>query len=307
MNSLSAGARSSGFEPMRGVRTDGRRDRDLSRPRDIVSSATRPEPPSPFCSEIDMPDKRDHRYFFVHIMKTAGATVGEHIRSNFRPEEVYPSSPLESDLFRAYMNIPDLLDLPAERRAQARVVLGHFPYSVVEEMGMDFVTMTVLREPVARTISYLKHATRQHPRHRGMSLEQVYEDPFYNPAFILNHQAKIFSLGTQDKFWTYMEGIVVDEQRLEVAKANLAKVDVIGLTEHYGSFLQTMEEDFGWDIRDVEDQNVSRKEHDVSQSFVDRIVEDNRMDIEFYDYAAKLWKERAARRTVDVQGEPHAR
>ena len=47
-----------------------------------------------------------------------------------------------------------LLDLPPSRRERIRVYAGHFPFVAVELMGQEFVTMTVLRDPVERTLSY---------------------------------------------------------------------------------------------------------------------------------------------------------
>lgn len=225
-------------------------------------------------------------------MKTAGGTFRRQIRANFEPGELYPWPRLEDDLYVANTNIPFLLGLPPERKARARVFMGHFPYAVVEHMGLDLVTMTILRDPVTRTLSYLKHAIERNEQHRTMRPEEVYEDSFEYLCYIRNHQTKIFSIGPEDDFQTYMENITIDDRRLEIAKENLAKIDVLGLTEHFDEFCRTMETDYGWKMSAVGNKNVSEEAFDVPDSFISRIREDNAMDVAFYDHAVKLWTER---------------
>lgn len=241
-----------------------------------------------------MPDKRDHRYFFVHIMKTAGGTFRRHIKANFEPSEIYPWREAEPDLMAANTEISQLLGLSPERMSQVSVFMGHFPYAVTEELGLDLVTMTILRDPVDRTLSYLRHAILRHEEHRGMTPEEVYEDPYLRPLYMDNHQTKIFSLGPSDRFETYLEAITIDERRLELAKKKLAEVDVLGLTERFGDFLDTLARDYGWALTDVPDRHVSDEDFTVSDSFVERIREDNAMDIALYDYGVGLVEKRSA-------------
>ncbi len=234
-----------------------------------------------------MPDRREHTYFFLHVMKTGGVTFAEHIRRNFRRRETYPAMD-EPDFYTAKVKIPYLLGLPPERKARFKVFEGHFPYAVVEELGLDLVTITCLREPVARTLSYLKYAIRTKENLRGMSLEQVYDDPFEFPTVIKDHQTKVFSMGPGDKLDTYLDCIDVDERRLEIAKANLAKIDVLGLTERYDDFLRILEEDYGWEFSDIEPMNASHETYEVSDAFVERIRRDNAIDVVFYEHAVAL-------------------
>ncbi len=236
-----------------------------------------------------MPDKRDHRYCSIHVMKTGGGTLRQHIKANFEPSEIYPMGGLDNEMMKAFINVPKLLSIAPERKAQVRVFHGHFPYMVADALGLDLVTLTILREPVARTLSYMKHALRVHPHLQPGGLEAVYDDPLLNPMYIQNHQAKIFSICPEDEAPSLLQAITVDASRLEVAKENLAKVDVFGLIEHHDVFLRTLATDYGWAIGTVENKHVSGDEYDVPDSLIDRIVEDNAMDIAFYEFAQKLW------------------
>ena len=79
------------------------------------------------------------------------------------------------------------------------------PYVASSSLDADPVTLTLLRDPVARTISYLKHCKRYHDQHRDLSLEEIYDDPFFFRCFIHNHQTKIFAMTTDDKLESYMD------------------------------------------------------------------------------------------------------
>jgi hypothetical protein len=128
----------------------------------------------------------------------------------------------------------------------------------------------------------------------GLALEQVYEDPKVFEPLIHNHQTKIFAMNPTDRLGTYMDVIHIDEARLDAAKANLAKVDVIGITENYGDFLHELTDRYGWRIQFGLRKNVTPAEEvePVSGSFRSRIADDNAIDIEFYEYATDLIESR---------------
>jgi Sulfotransferase family len=231
-----------------------------------------------------------NRFFFVHVMKTGGATFRQHIYANFGEGEVYPV-PKRDDMDRAWL-VDYLLGLPAERRTAIRAYTGHFPFVVSELLNVELITFTILRDPVTRVISYLKHAKRYHPQHRHASLEEIYADPFWFPCMMHNHQAKIFSMTADDRLESYMDVIDVDDRRLEIAKANLEKVDVLGLTERYGEFLAALSERFGWRFDTISNRRVAREDWDISPALRRRIVEDNAADRAFYEFAQRLYERR---------------
>lgn len=236
-------------------------------------------------------------YFFVHIMKTGGATFRQHVYANFGPGEVYPVPKVE-DMDRAWL-IDYVLSQPDDRRATFRAYMGHFPFIVTDLLPEDFVTLTIVRDPVARTLSYLKHCKRYHAQHADLSLEEIYQDPFHFRCFVDNHQTKMFSMTPDDKLESYMDMIAMDGRRLELAKANLERVDVLGLNERYPEFLDDLRARFDWRFDRVPNRRVSReKAWQASPGLEQRIAEDNAIDMAFYEFARELHARRRQSRVV---------
>jgi len=235
------------------------------------------------------------KFFFIHVMKTAGGTLRRHIRANFAQDEVYPDRDVDGDMRKANFLLSRLKALPAERREKIRAYTGHFPYMAVDVIGGELTTITVLRDPVERTLSYLR-AHRLH-QEEGMAFEEIYENPFWFEGFIHNHQAKIFALTVEDDPRSYMTPLAVDADRLELAKANLARVDVVGTQERFDDLLAELNRRLGWQIGAVRDAHVNPGD-DVPASFRRRIEEDNDADVELYEFAQQLCAERRGEQTL---------
>jgi Sulfotransferase family len=237
-----------------------------------------------------MSDAAQHPFFFVHVMKTGGATFRQHIYANFGYGEVYPV-PKVDDVDDAWL-VEYVLGQPEHRRASFRAYTGHFPFVVTELLPEELMTLTLVRDPIARTISYLKHCKRYHDFHQDLSLEQIYQDEFHFKCFIHNHQTKIFSMTVDDKLESYMDTIEVDDRRLDIAMKNLEKVDVLGLTERYPEFLEDIQERFGWHFGPVPNRRVGTEKWEASAALRERIASDNVADMALYEHATRLYEQR---------------
>ncbi len=95
--------------------------------------------------------------YFWHIPKTAGSTMTAWLDAQVPP----------SGLFRPQL-LPDLLEAYDKGAlADVQTVRGHFADAPLALLSSRPVTITVLREPVARTMSHLAHVARDsgHPLH----------------------------------------------------------------------------------------------------------------------------------------------
>ncbi|HEY5171044.1 MAG TPA: hypothetical protein VIK54_04885 [Acidimicrobiia bacterium] len=281
----------------------------------------------------------EQRFFFVHLMKTGGTSFAFQLRKQFQPNEVYPSAGFDrrddADI-AGYVSISRLLRLSPERRAEIRVYTGHFPFVASELLDPSLVTLVLLRDPVDRTISVLKHFKRLSKRYHEYALEEIYDDPFVFAHFIENHQTRMFSVTAEDKpeafgstmsYWATASLLglgappeneaadevdrdraiaaakesMVDERRFEVAKQHLARVDVIGFTEQYDEFIDELRRRFGWWPNGIDTEakaNLSSEAWTESAALRERIAADNALDVELYAFAKQLVERRRAPSTA---------
>jgi hypothetical protein len=246
----------------------------------------------------------DQKFFFIHIMRTAGRSLRKHIRENFDPGEVYPAREADAqpvawngarkrrwELLTANYDLDYLTALPPERRARIRAFSGHFPFVAVELLGIELTTITILRDPVDRTLSHLRTLAKSQPDYRGRPLEEIYEDDFAFRCFIENHQTKNFAMTVEDHPKCYMDPLPVDKRRLALAKENLEQVDVVGMQEDFDELLAELERRFGWRFGQVPRRNPAG-DGEVPPSFKRRIADDNQADMEFFEYGRRLYERR---------------
>jgi hypothetical protein len=248
----------------------------------------------PFSMNRDVREQEVQRFFFVHVMKTGGTSLLHQFHQNFSPEEVYPNRELDmdADRFLQHLRVDYLLGLSEERRRTIRVYLGHFPYVACELLGLDLVKLSLVREPVDRTVSLLQQLKRNGPKHKDSTLEQIYDHPNVFSRLTANHQTKVFATKADDDLVDYNNMIVVDADRLVLAKRNLAQIDVLGLTEEYDDFLDELQARYGWQFNRAVRANENVGVEDASPALRRRIAEDNEFDLELYEYARELVRRR---------------
>lgn len=253
---------------------------------------------------------QEPRFFFAHVQKAAGTSLSVRLKREFRREQIYPDAsdadapPADGDVGPRFprlgptLLVSRLLERYAVRRGEVRVVTGHFPLRTTELLDDDFVTLTLLREPVERTLSSLRHLQFRNPADRDRPLEELYDDPVRYHGLIHNHMVKMFSLSPEeivagDGIMARVE--VFTASRLAEAKSRLGGVDVLGLHDHLDEFCGELTQRFGWRLGP--DVHANRTEPaDVAASFRARIAADNAADAELYEYARTLWTTRRAAR-----------
>jgi serine O-acetyltransferase len=284
-------------------------------------------------------EARDSRFFFVHLMKTGGTSFAFQLRKHFPSEEMYPAQGLDArnelDV-ASYVSISRMLRLSPERRDEIRMYTGHFPFVASEMLGLDLVALTLLRDPVDRTISVLKHFKRLAKRYHSYPLDEIYEDRFVFAHFVENHQTRMFSVTAEDapeafgrrmSYWTTASllGIgppqpnldideiererlaaeaeegSVDEARYALAREQLGKVGIIGFSEHYEDYIAELRERFGWwpnGLNTKARANVSSEDWDVPADLRARIARDNAYDMQLYAYALELTNDTAQQPSI---------
>jgi hypothetical protein len=247
----------------------------------------------------------DRPLFFVHIMKTAGRSVREEIQRNVGDGALYPAPgaqriprPRSESL---YWDIGALLALSAEDRRSFRAYVGHWPLLAADSLDVDVITLTVLRDPVERTLSLLRMQAES-PERQGLAVEDLYEHWFDYPCLIRDHQTKVLSMTAQDRPETFMDVIDVDRDRLARAKANLERIDHLGVYEHLGDVVREVCRRYGWPEHELGHLNRSSTELEVPDGLRERIAEDNALDSELYEHAVQLERARSSRLAPTTDG-----
>jgi hypothetical protein len=146
---------------------------------------------------------KDKKYLFIHVMKTGGTSFADIIAANFPACDRYPDAYLTPDLniferFETYLYVPGFVSRVNALRGRLRIVSGHVPYGVRSLLNDSYIAITLLRDPVERTLSYLKHCRKYHIEHMNLTLQQIYDDPWFHASFIQNYQTKIFSMSPEE-------------------------------------------------------------------------------------------------------------
>jgi hypothetical protein len=234
----------------------------------------------------------NQRFFFVHVQKTAGTELYRRLRAHFSEHAVYPDA-TDGTLPDSAIVVENLLERWRARKDEINVVTGHFPLCTVELLDAEFTTLTVLREPVERTMSFLRHHRRLIPADRDTPFETIYsENPIRFHGLIHNHMVKMFCLRPEEMTAGAMTMVDFTDEHLERAKERLATVDAVGIQEQFEPFYDELVQRFGFADHSRLVAN-STPPAEMSQSLRDRIAEDNALDIELYEFARKLVASRA--------------
>lgn len=247
------------------------------------------------------------RFFFVHLLKTGGTTLFTRVGGDpeidlshpvpFAESAIYPNA-TDGDVFTVapQLSVDQLQRRWAERADEIEIVMGHFPLCTVDLLTGPFTTLTVLREPVERTLSFLRHHKRLTPADRQLPLEAIYEDEFRFKGLIENHMVKMFSLTPDEMTDGMLTRVDFTPAHLDRATSALESIDVVGLQDHFEPFCHEIERRFGWELGEPMFTNRTRTV-EVPASFRARIAEDNALDMALWDYARQLYEDRLRQTT----------
>ena len=162
-----------------------------------------------------------------------------------------------------------------------------------------------LRDPVARTVSNLREQAVANPRMADLPLDEVYRRV---TPFTRNHMMRMLA-STPDEIvetesigrWPLFLWLDPTEERLERARANLDRIDVVGFTEELETLCADLTRRFGWNLGEPLHANASPPRA-IPAELLARIREDNACDIALYEYARRT---RGPSASAAPAGDPH--
>lgn len=237
------------------------------------------------------------QYFYIHIPKTAGISLTHILFSHFQPARV-------NNEYNDYTKIVALNDATFD---SYDLVCGHFPYSLIERFPQKPYVMVMLRDPIQRAASHLRHIKttpdfwlHKHIPAATMSIEEILETDM-GKEFIRDQQTRLLGC---DFPLTSLSGPKLlsasDENPSAVlsrAKSRLDDALYVGITEQFDDSLQLLCTICGWQApRSIPQLNVRRKapKQPLTPRAEEMLRDVLQRDIELYAHAVQLFKEKCA-------------
>jgi hypothetical protein len=241
--------------------------------------------------------------FFMHIPKTAGMSMRHYLNNQYQDDEICPAERWQ-----------DLLELDRDVGSY-RLVRGHFRYNLRHLVAPDARVLVVLREPLRRTVSALRHLGRDPNFHqtyemaRHLTLGEMIRHPEIM-ALQRDVQSRFLCASRQAAEVTgYLEGArsrnidadAGDHENppaFQLAADRLEAIDFVGITEDLGALVATMAQEMNFHPPvhfPVINENPDRVDPllGLTEQELDIVRDHNTIDLQVYDFARKMMKGRA--------------
>ena len=233
---------------------------------------------------------------FVHIMKTGGQTVKGIASRHYSLNQI---TFIQSDTY-----ISEFAQLSLEQRAQPRLLLGHMPYGIHAQMPRPHRYVTMLRDPIERTISHYYFMRRDPTSY----MHEAVKDNNWSLADYLRHSHDHMMDNCQVRalsgVWnTVAIGELTDEM-LAMACDNLrTQFAVVGLTERFDESLLLMQQVLGWPYvyyRRKINVTVNRpKSQSLDPETLKIIQRRNQLDQQLYKVAQEVFTQQLTAQHVE--------
>lgn len=248
----------------------------------------------------------DNPIYFLHIPKTGGTSFIHYLDSHFATDEVCPAQLL-----------PELFNLPAEALARYRLYRGHLWYGLDSYLDRRLTRITVLRDPIQRTISWYSHVKRDENAYRH---RRVVDERWSLSDFIHDKETNWDVINAQTLFLAvdldysqlardpvgYGQAVVKgyaarlnDRKALDAAKKRLEQFAFVGITERMEESMYLLSYQMGW-YPDIPTSRLNVSDNRLSEDEVPcetkrEIMAINQLDQELYEWAYQYFEEQFGR------------
>ena len=188
--------------------------------------------------------------YFLHIPKTAGTSFRAFLDNHYHSYRHYPGSVLG-----------ELAQEKREALNRYELFSGHFGWFLHGLVSKKVTTITMLRDPIARTLSQYKHIKRGpefaefYRWYKDLNLSEFLEnaDRIFLPLF-LNAQTSALALDEADNEYSELNckavddifALLTDESLLRKAMHRLEQLAFVGIVEDFERSMECLCDIFGW-------------------------------------------------------------
>jgi hypothetical protein len=225
------------------------------------------------------------KIFHLHIRKTSGTVLFNALWKKCGKDMVLP---YRSDV-EIFNKMPDKEDRQKEIAATP-IISGHF-YRLANEIPEDYFKVTILRNPVERTISAFNHMKgdihdSSHIKIADLSFKDAMKDPRFAHE-LWNGQTRALVAAAGKNFET-----LDDAERVNTALHTLKSLDLVGFQENLQPFYRKVRSNLNLQVRYNQkiNQKVTSQGIRVADvvNFSDEVVSKNRLDIFVYFESLKI-------------------
>lgn len=225
----------------------------------------------------------DPLVIFLHIPKSAGSSLSQVVRANYRSEELQDHESL-ADLAQP------LTDLSDSQKAGLKAVIGHYYYGIHEGFpGREIAHVTMLRDPVERVLS---------------SYYFLRTYPGYEPVAEMTIKQFVDAYPEGRNLQTLMLSGLVDKDDLDRFVPNLKRAienlngfRAVGLTERFEQSVALIGHVLDWSTIEYPRVNVTANKPETSHLSADDVAyvrEANGLDIALYQRAVEIFEAQVA-------------
>lgn len=249
---------------------------------------------------------------YVHLPKCAGTTLIKSFARLGRARHLIVSRSPDSKA----QALADLKALMEERLVDSRelaAVSGHDVFIGLHEVSeREPVYATILREPVARYISHYRFFVdcaldEEHIIHdyaKGLMIENgqpISLEEFTDRKMVTNTMATYLAAANHPDRQSSRTTLKHNDEIIELASGCLRRMDFIGLVEKFPEDLERLCSIAGIQAAPAANKSVHAVPSEtIDDELMEKILDNNRLDIEIYRLATQLREEKLAQLGMDT-------
>ncbi|MEM1088759.1 MAG: sulfotransferase family 2 domain-containing protein [Pseudomonadota bacterium] len=244
-----------------------------------------------------MPPHNHH--FFMHIPKTAGTTLRTVLELRFDAQRTVPSDQVMRQSFNGnYPPIPYLMELSEDVWSNTQLLRGHYPWQLMKRFARTPVMLTMLREPVARSVSHLRHVRRNAAWAKDLSLADIMQKRAFVQSHIANIQTRMLTMRfalDDPSAWPadVNQPFPLSEESYRRALVTLRSFEFVGIQERFDESMALMFDMFRWALpNDFPRANESTDDVELDDELRRQLADINTYDLRLYDEAVALFEQR---------------